>query len=129
MNTDKVIEEHFELPAEIAKKINLLNSDLYFGPLYFDEDEDQCCHMDEGATPFNFSRTGDEVMDYLREQVPSTVYVDMNCEEVFEKEPEGYFEDEDDESSDWIEPFWEAIYQVDDVYSALLGRELYNTIA
>ena len=124
MNTDKVIEEHFELPADIANKINLLNSDLYNGPMYFNPEGEQCCHMDEGATPFLFSKTADEVMDYLREEVPSTVYVDMDCEQVFDNEPEGYEED-----GEWIEPYWENVYQVDNVYGVLLGTELGRTIA
>ncbi len=128
MEVNKVIEGHFELPAEIARKIALLNSDLYFGPLYFNPEGESCCHMDEGAVPFNFSRTGDEVMDYLREEVPSTVYVDMDCEQVFDNEPEGFFEDEGDEDS-WIEPYWENIYQVDNVYGVLLGTDLGRTIA
>ena len=130
MEVNKVIEGHFELPAEIARKIALLNSDLYFGPLYFNPEGETCCHMDEGAVPFNFSKAGDEVMDYLREEIPSTVYVDMDCEQVFDSEPQGYFDgDEDDEDAEWIEPYWENVYQVDDVYSALLGRELYGTIS
>lgn len=128
MDVDKVIEDHFELPAEIARKINLLNSDLYFGPLYFNPEGETCCHMDEGATPFNFSKAGDEVMEYLREEIPNTVYVDMDCEQVFDNEPEGFFEDEDDEDS-WIEPYWENVYQVDNVYGVLLGTELGRTIA
>ena len=128
MDVERVVEKHFELPADIANKINLLNSDLYSGPLYFNPEGEECCHMDDGAVPFNFSKAGDEVMDYLREQVPSSVYVDMQCEEVFEREPEGFLEDEDDEDS-WVEPFWEDIFQVDDVYRVILGRELGSTIA
>lgn len=129
MDVDKVIKNHFELPAEIARKIRLLNSDLYFGPLYFNPERETCCHMDEGAVPFNFSRTGDEVMDYLREEIPSTVYVDMDCEQVFDNEPEGYWDDSGEGETEWIEPYWENVYQVDNVYGVLLGTELGRTIA
>jgi len=97
--------------------------------MYFNSEGEQCCHMDEGATPFNFSKVGDEVMDYLREEVPSTVYVDMDCEQVFDNEPEGYWDGEEDEGGDWIEPYWENIYQIENVYAVLLGTELGRTIA
>lgn len=123
---ERIVEEHTELPVDIRKQISLLNSDLYFGPLYFDEEGEQCAHMDQGATQFNFSQAGREVMDYLREEVPSEVYIDVNSEELLENEPEGF---EDEETGEWVDPFWEEIYQVDDVYATLLGRELYRTIA
>lgn len=125
---ERIVEEHTELPTSIRKKISLLNSDLYFGPLYFDEDGEQCACFDFEAKPkpFNFSAAAREVMDYLREEVPSEVYIDMDSEELLESEPEGF---EDEDTGEWIEPYWEEIYQVEDVYSTLLGRELYNTIA
>lgn len=123
---ERVIEENLELPVEIRKQISLLNSDLYFGPLYFDTEGEQCCHMDPGAKQWNFCSAGREVMDYLRDQVPSEVFIDVNSEELLKSEPEGW---EDEETGEWNEPYWEEIYQVEDVYSTLLGKELYQTIA
>lgn len=123
---DQIIEEKTELPIEIRRQINLLNSDLYDGPLYFDKDGEPCCHMDPGAEQWNFSAVAHEVMNYLRDEVPSEVYVDMDTEEIFDREPEGW---EDEETGEWMEPHLDETYRVDDVYRTLLGRELHSTIA
>jgi len=125
---DRIVENKVNLPVEIQRKIGLLNSDLYFGPLYFGSDGEECVCFDFEAepTPFDFVVVAREVMEHLRDEVPSEVYVDMNVEEVLSSEPEGW---EDEDTGEWIEPFWEEIYHVDDVYKSLLGRELYSTIA
>lgn len=132
MNTvqriDQIIEENTDIDVDIRHKISLLNSDLYSGPLYFDKDGDECSCFDFDLKPkqFDFTGAAREVMDYLRDVVPSEVYIDMETEEILTREPEGW---EDEETGEWIEPFWESIYHVEDVYKTLLGRELYNTIS
>lgn len=125
---DQIIEEKTEIDVDIRHKISLLTSDLYSGPLYFDKDGDKCSCFDFDLEPrqFDFSGAAREVMDYLRDQVPSEVYIDMETEEILTQEPEAW---EDEETGEWIEPFWESIYHVEDVYKTLLGRELYNTIS
>lgn len=125
---DKIIEDKIELPVDIQKQISLLTSDLYSGPLYFDRDGNECPCFDfeNGARQYDFCQAAKNVMNYLREEVSDTAYIDMNTEELLEKEPEGW---EDEETGEWIEPFWEEIYLVDDVYKSLLGGELYGTIA
>ena len=125
---NQIIEEKTEIDVNIRHKISLLNSDLYSGPLYFDKDGDECSMFDFDAKPipFDFSRVAGEVMDYLRDHIPSTVFIDMDTEELFETEPEGWT---DEDTGEWIEPFFESIFLVEDVYSTLLGRELYNTIS
>jgi len=125
---NQIIEEKTDVSVDIRHKISLLNSDLYSGPLYFDKDGDECSCFDFDVEPrqFDFVGAAREVMDYLRDQVPNEAYVDMDTEELLEREPEGW---EDEETGEWIEPFWETIYHVEDVYKTLLGRELYNTIS
>ncbi len=125
---DKIIEDKIKLPVDIQKQISLLTSDLYSGPLYFDRDGNECSCFDfeSGARQYDFCQAAKNVMNYLRKEVSDTVYIDMNVEELLEREPEGW---EDEETGEWIEPFWEEIYLVDDVYKSLLGGELYGTIA
>jgi hypothetical protein len=59
------------MPANIAALINMANSDLYSGPLYLDEDGEECSMWDEGAKPFNFSKAIDTIGDWLSVNVDS----------------------------------------------------------
>ena len=43
-----------EMPADVKRDIALCNSDLYFGPLYFDAEGEECSCFDKGAEQFNF---------------------------------------------------------------------------
>jgi len=96
------------MPENIAALINMANSDLYSGPLYLDEDGEECSMWDEGAKPFNFSKAIDTILDWLSVNV-RTVKV-----EIFDT-------DEDGEEVSWFEPIEDSAQHI---RRALLGREL-----
>jgi hypothetical protein len=151
-----VVEKHFrdKLSPRIIAAISLLNSDLYYGPFYYDSKEvpdaddleairaHECTCFDENATALDFQSLAGEVANELEAEIPWKVWVDMDCEEVLTREPEGYEEDcdckgEDDDCEEckgtgkvWIEPYWENTFEFDfgDVKQALLGSELAATI-
>lgn len=102
--------------------IHLANSDLYYGPLYFDSQGEQCLWCDKSAKQFDFSAACQTIRDAL-DDLPSTVYYNHMNEEIEDKAPEAY----EDEDGKWIEPWWEDYYEVD-VKDELLGSELKSYI-
>ena len=53
---DKDIEAYWaeRMPEEIKKLFDKAINDLYSGPSYYDEDDNEVSCFDEGAIPFNF---------------------------------------------------------------------------
>lgn len=96
------------MPENIAELINMANSDLYSGPLYLDEDGEECSMWDEGAKPFNFSKAIDTIGDWIFTNIES-VRVQM------------FDTDEDGEEVSWFETIQDSDQHI---YRALLGREL-----
>lgn len=92
------------LPADIKSLIAQANSDLYYGP---NQDEDYI-----GFVPAcnAIGKALDDIGD---------LYVDLQSEEVFDKEPQG-FEDE----GEWFEPGDYCHLERRDVLKRIVGREL-----
>jgi hypothetical protein len=96
------------MPENIAALINKANSDLYSGPLYLDEDGEECSMWDEGAKPFNFTKAIDTIRDWISVNVES-VRIQM------------FDTDEDGEEVSWFETIQDSAQHI---RRALLGREL-----
>jgi len=96
------------MPENIVALINMANSDLYSGPLYLDDEGEECSMWDEGAKPFNFSKAIGTIGDWLSVNVES-VRVKM------------FDTDEDGEEVSWFETIEDSERHI---LRALLGREL-----
>jgi hypothetical protein len=135
MATPDILNEQAEfyksqLDEDTKRKIQMLNEDLYNGPLYVsqeDPDEWSYASAEEGYIAFDFSGTAQEVMGLLQDLIPS-FYADefggtySSENEAMEMAMEGR-EDEDSISMP-------QLFEVDSgqIIEKILGRELYNTI-
>lgn len=131
---NKLVSEHFEkdMPERIRRLASIATMDLYFGPYPPD-------HEFEGEFDWpGFCGAVDEIKPWIESNIPSDLWVDLDCECVMTKEPEGYFEmQESDNPEDnslievYIEPFLECIYHLHsfkEVTSCIFNKELINTI-
>lgn len=73
------------------------------------------------------------------DDLPSELWIDIQCEEAFTDKPEGEYlenpdydpEDEDSEEKEWIEPCWEDFYKAElrEIKAAIVGdTELVNNL-
>lgn len=106
----KALFDAYPPPRRIAWLASTATFDLHFGPYEQGDDID-------GEIFPGFVNALDEIEDWLDDNVPSEVWWDRDSGEIFEREPEGY-EDE----GEWIEPFWESIYHIDDTRRAMFGK-------
>lgn len=68
---DEYCEEH--VSKLVQHRIGLIRSDLYNGPLYFDDDGEPCEWCDKGAHQFDFSGACDFVRDHVYTNLPDTL--------------------------------------------------------
>jgi hypothetical protein len=95
------------MPLHIADLISKAQSDLYFGPSYYDAEGEECSCFDDGAKAFDFKQACDVISKWLSDigDIRITMCdIDEEGEEV--------------EWSERIDGSGESIMQ------ALLGREL-----
>lgn len=116
----KAITEYFSVPKEIEALAYAANHDLYFGPTSEEDNPD---------FP-GFVAACQQIMEWAQDNV-FTVYVDDMSGCISDREPEGYYIDEDGESCDsdedgatWqdAEPYY--LYERRDILQALFGSEL-----
>ena len=75
-----------------------------------------------------FSAALDRISSWASDNLPSQVWVDMDCDEscaVSENEPEGFWEYVDSETEkEWVEPFTENTYVLDykEIKQAVFGE-------
>lgn len=94
-NRNKVallIQEAYPLPLEVKDALLAATHDLYNGPFYNEE----TCNI---------------LKDWAEDNLPSTLYVDLDCGDVMDVEPQGYWEQldpSDFEESEWVDtdPFY-----------------------
>jgi len=112
---DKDIEAYFDkkVPPDIQRLINQATTDLYTGPL---EEEDYP----------GFQTASAKIQEWVDNEL-SEVWYDTQSGYVSEEKPKGY---EDEDSGEWVEPFWEDYYHYDKkhVVQLVLGNELANTL-
>ena len=111
---EQLIREYYKMPADIQDLTQRANYDLYAGPV-----------CDDPEYP-GFCAATDEMAKWFAQQ-PQQVWVDTDCGEVLDREPEGY---EDEETGEWVDPDWEffTYFDVKDVKRVLFGRELASYI-
>jgi hypothetical protein len=117
-----------QLDEDTKRKIQMLNEDLYNGPLYVnpeDPDEWSYASAEEGYVAFDFQAASREVMDLLRDMIPDSYADDSGS--LFGSENEAMqwaMEGRGDEDS------MRPLYYVDSsrFIEKILGKELYNTI-
>ena len=112
-----LIKAAYPLPSEVEAALSDALNDLYNGP----------CFHDEGM---NYAQACGILKNYADDNLPSTLYVDLDCDGVYECEPQGYsddYEDEDGETVDnWVEP--SPYYEVSrkDIWAAVMGAAIVN---
>jgi hypothetical protein len=101
-----------DMPDEIKTLVDYARADLNFGPAHaYPTLEEDPGFSFEGATT--------KIATWLRDNAPSEVWVDMDCEMVGDREPEGYYD-----GDDWIEPCTEDTHYFDraDILRAAFGE-------
>jgi hypothetical protein len=117
MNTRKKVAElvrgyvRANMPEDLRRLSRLARFDVE-GWLYAEQDD---C---EAPYP-GFETAIDTVKAWLRDNVASELWVDLDCEMVFDRAPEGYYD-----GDEWIEPRTEDVYQVErrDIMRAAFGE-------
>lgn len=79
-NYEKDIAEYWKerMPQEINKLSHRASADLYFGPTYYDEEDDEVTCFDEGATQFNFLGACKKISDWCDDNM-YTLYMEPWC--------------------------------------------------
>jgi hypothetical protein len=76
------------------------SADLHFGPVHNGLDPD---------APFpGFESATGTIGTWMRDNMPRELWVDLDCDMVWDREPEGYYE-----GDEWISPDTEHVYSVD----------------
>jgi hypothetical protein len=112
-NLEKVVAKHFTIPKQIHAMAMLATRDLYFGPNVQDEDYP------------GFATAIKHVKTWAQNNIPSTLWVDMDCEQCLESEPDYGFEDE--ETGEFVEYYMENTYHLDsyrDILKCIFDSEL-----
>ena len=130
MTMESNIKEYISnlnIPDDIQLEINRCRYDLYYGPLYLDEDGEDCSCFDEGAHQFDFSGACTTISDYFADHVPCVVYHEDWSGCILESLPEGEevetgVLDEDGEPIlEWVDP---GPFSEVDLWSQILGKDL-----
>ena len=123
-----------QLDEDTKRKIQMLNEDLYNGPLYVnpeDPDEWSYASAEEGYVAFDFQAASREVMGILQDVVQG-FYVDeyggtySSENEAYQMANLGSDRDPEDEDDPWLPMLWEV--ESGQIIEKILGKELYNTI-
>ena len=148
------IEENMqiEIPNKIDVLANVLNEDLYSGPVYYyNPDMGDTLGWGEEPDPddsdmqkWDFSKALAELKDWADDNLPSQVYLLTECGNVTDREPEAQFfededgphwqkggnspEDEDDIPGYWCEPEEYYAYDYREILATLWGEELARSL-
>ncbi len=97
------------MPDRIKTLIRKANNDLYNGPSYYDEEDNETSCFDSKSTPFNFTSAVTEISDWFNENVSD---VTVLCADLNEDEEQVEWEERIDGSSN-------------EITKLIVGRELY----
>jgi hypothetical protein len=95
----KILREHYQVPEDIERLANLATSDLLWGPVGLDDDWERENYK-------GFQHACKRIQEYT-EALPRHLYIDLNCEYVTTREPEG-----EEIDGEWCEPWYEDWYHV-----------------
>jgi hypothetical protein len=114
---EQIVRDYFLAlrTPEVIRAQRFAHADLHFGPAHNDLSEEDC----EGLT---FESATTTLRMWFREQ-PHQIWLDTQCEEVCDKEPEGY---DDEETGEYVGPSWEDfyVYEYADIKRIVFGKEL-----
>lgn len=111
---------HYPIPENIRRLAALTAYSLYFGPLEPGYPEDPDFYYP------GYCKALDTVKEWIEHNLPSEVWINLDCDYVSTSEPEGYY---DDETGEYIEPYLENTYHLDnwrDIAKLLFNTELIN---
>lgn len=97
-----IVAGHFrkDMPENVQRLAAYAYADLHFGPAHNGLDPD---------APFpGFEQACATVGVWVKENVPSVAWVDLDCGMVFDSEPQGYYD-----GDEWIEPFMQDTYHIE----------------
>ena len=125
-NVDKVVEKYFKakMPKDIAQLVAMAHWDLNFGPAHGYVDGESTANDSTIEWP-GFELACEHIKNWVHDELPSEVWVDMDCDDVSEYAPEGYWEHADDqEEKVWVEPNTENTYHLDrkEIKRAVFGE-------
>ena len=124
---DKDIEAYWaeRMPAEIKTLANKALRDLYFGPSYYDADDNEMSCFDEGAIPFDFRAACRALTDWCDERMVP-LYVEPWCGVLQDYRPEEFeaVEDEDGEVRTTMVELEYYEWDVRDQMKIVFGNEL-----
>jgi hypothetical protein len=107
---DSLVRAYYveRMPQRIKDVIGAANSSLHFGG------GDALCELELG-----FESAMEELFTWWDEQ-PHEVWLDTQCEEVCDKAPEGYTDDD----GEYVEPMWEDFiqYELREIKRAVFGE-------
>ena len=111
---DKLVEDYIKVPENIQFYINAANFDLYNGP--------RGIRSDDKYEWRGFINACNIIREWF-DKNDDNLWVDMDCESVSDKEPEGYT---DKETGEYYEPNLANIYLYEraDIKEVLFGKEL-----
>lgn len=113
------------LSDEVIHMIELARHDLFYGPLYFDADNEECSCFDEGATAFNFSAACAKISDAL--DFVGDLWVDTDSGDWQITEPQWCWKDQDGELCMEYPELW-GHYDRHEVLTHIVGKELVTYI-
>lgn len=111
-----LIKATYPLPAQVEAALSDALNDLYNGP-----------SSSEEVMPYHEACT--ILRSWAEDNLPYTLYVDLDCDDVMEDEPSGHYETFDVEGDDeeiWIEP--SPYYEVGakEIWCAVFGAAIVN---
>ena len=131
-----VVRKHFNVPCYILECAEAIHSDLMYGPkrsiipkgdiTLFDGNTYDCTQrpeddLEEGdiLVETYTDLVGNTLREYI-DGLPRELWVDSCADEILDSEPEGW---EDEETGEWIEPFWEDYWRLGthEIVEALFG--------
>jgi len=108
-----LIAAHFKLPDNIRFYAGAATNDLYNGPRNSYEDDE---------FPYlGFTHAVKTLRDWADKELPREIWIDMDCEQILDKLPEG-----EEIDGNWVEPYLENTYHLEsrEILSAIFGKEL-----
>jgi len=144
----EAIRGHIQVPPYIHALAAACRYDLLHGPAWARKlgDWSQFTEDDFASFPEDLEGEAVEVWgkpraiftDWLSWNVTSDLWVDVDCGDVMDREPEGYWdtedgcapEDDDMREEAWIEPSWESIYhvspreQIEALFGSTIAKEM-----
>lgn len=95
----ETLRSYFEVPEDIQRLVNLVTSDLLYGPIGLDDDWERENYQ-------SFESACIRIKNYVS-TLPSQVWVDIDCDCVMTSEPQI-----EEVEGEYLEPCWESIYYV-----------------